>query len=76
MFKLYLLSLYAPSYLEYIRKFTRINKSFEKICKERGFDDLLIEAIKKEARQLSINTVHTYEYCLGYLLKKQIEGNN
>lgn len=73
IFKLYLLSLYAPSFVKYIHKVGRINHVFEKICKEHGFDDVKTEAIKKEAQQLSINTVHTYEYCLAYLLKKQIE---
>lgn len=50
-----------------------IELHFEIMCKQFGVDGILAEAIKNEAHQLSINTLHTYEYCLFFLLQKQID---
>lgn len=63
----------APNYAKYLLEEQLINSNFEFKCKQCGIDNVTIEKMKNEARELSIRTIHTYEDCLTSLLRNKIK---
>lgn len=63
----------TPNYAKYLLEEQFINSNFEFKCKQCGIDNITIDKMKNEARELSIRTIHTYKDCLISLLRNKIK---